>query len=114
MFKVADLYLLAPELTLALLALVVMMVDLFVKRRVVTAAVALLGLIVPFGFAISLAVTQTGTQRAFFNMLVIDPYAIFFEIVFLIIAALMILASYDYVGKYVRAEARSTRSCSCR
>src|SRR5579875_1906302 len=104
MFKVADLYLLAPELTLALLALVVMMVDLFVKRRVVTAAVALLGLIVPFGFAISLAVTQTGTQRAFFNMLVIDPYAIFFEIVFLIIAELMILASYDYVGKYVRSD----------
>jgi NADH-quinone oxidoreductase subunit N len=104
MFKVADLYLLAPELTLALLALVVMMVDLFVKRRVVTAAVALLGLIVPFGFAISLAVTQTGTHRAFFSMLVVDPYAIFFEIVFLIIAALMILASYDYVGKYVRAD----------
>jgi NADH-quinone oxidoreductase subunit N len=104
MFKIADLYLLAPELSLALLALVVMMVDLFVKRRAVTAAVALLGLIVPFGFAISLAMTQTGTQRAFFNMLVVDPYAIFFEIVFLIIAAIMILASYDYVGKYVKAD----------
>jgi len=37
-------------------------------------------------------------------MLVVDQYAIFFQILFLIIASVMILASYDYVGKYVRAD----------
>jgi len=37
-------------------------------------------------------------------MLVVDQYAIFFQILFLIIAAVMILASYDYVGKYVKAD----------
>src|SRR5947207_12743901 len=37
-------------------------------------------------------------------MLVVVPYAIFFKIVFLLITAIMILSSYDYVGKYVRAE----------
>ena len=103
MFKIYDLYLLAPELSLTLLALVVMAVDLFVKRHRATAGTALAGLLVPAGFAISQAVNGIN-QKAFFGMLVVDPYAIFFKIVFLLIAAIMILSSYDYVRKYVQAE----------
>ena len=103
MFKIYDLYLLAPELSLTLLALVVMAVDLFVKRHSATAGTALAGLLVPAGFAISQAINGIN-QKAFFGMLVVDPYAIFFTIVFLLIAAIMILSSYDYVGKYVQAE----------
>ena len=45
-----NLYLLAPELSLVILALVVMTVDLFVKRRAVIAGVSLVGLIVPTGY----------------------------------------------------------------
>nr|BBH93582.1 NADH-quinone oxidoreductase subunit N [Thermogemmatispora argillosa] len=102
-FKVADLYLLSPELSLTLLALVVMAVDLFVKRRAITATVALVGLLVPAFLTISLILTNTGTaRRAFFNMLVVDNYALFFKVVFLLIAAVMILSSYSYVTKYVR------------
>ena len=36
--------------------------------------------------------------------LVVDQYAIFFDIIFLIIAAIIILSSYSYVGKYVKAD----------
>jgi NADH-quinone oxidoreductase subunit N len=100
----SDIYLLAPEITLVLLASAVILVDLFVKKRIVTAAVALFGLIVPIGFTLSQAFTLTGTHHAFYNMLVIDGYAIFFEIVFLIIAVVMIVSSYSYLGKYIRAE----------
>lgn len=103
MFKIYDLYLLAPELSLTLLALVVMAVDLFAKRRIATVSTALVGLIVPAALAISQAVNGIN-EKAFFGMLVVDPYAIFFKIVFLLIAVIMILSSYDYVGKYVRAE----------
>lgn len=103
MFKIYDLYLLAPELSLTLLALVVMAVDLFVKRHSATASTALVGLLVPAGFALSQAINGIN-QKAFFGMLVVDPYGIFFKIVFLLIAAIMILSSYDYVRKYVRAE----------
>jgi NADH-quinone oxidoreductase subunit N len=105
-FEVADLYLLSPELSLTLLALVVMLVDLFTRRRIVIVSVALIGLIVPVGLAISLALSldPSKAHHAFFNMLVVDQYAIFFKIVFLLIAAVMMLASYTYVGKYVRAE----------
>ncbi len=103
MFKMYDLYLLAPELSLTFLALIVMAVDLFAKRRLATVSTALVGLLVPAAFAISQAINGTN-QKAFFGMLVVDPYAIFFKIVFLLIAAIMILSSYDYVRKYVRAE----------
>src|SRR5229473_4621826 len=101
-----DLYLLSPELSLTLLGLAVMMVDLFVKRRLVTVTVALVGLIIPTAFVISLALTldPNVAHHAFFNMLVVDQYAIFFKIIFLIIAAVMMLASYSYVGKYVKAD----------
>src|SRR5437764_1919365 len=106
MFHVSDLYLLSPELSLTLLALAVLLVDLFVKRREVTVTVALVGLIIPVGFAISQALTLDFSvpHHAFFNMLVVDQYAVFFKIVFLLIAAVMIPASYSYVGKYVRAD----------
>ncbi|HLG66055.1 MAG TPA: NADH-quinone oxidoreductase subunit N [Ktedonosporobacter sp.] len=103
-FQLSDLYLLAPELSLTLLALVVMAVDLFVKRRAVVAGVALIGLAVPIGFTISQALTLSGTRTAFFGMLVVDQYAIFFKVIFLMIAAVMILASYSYVARYVRAD----------
>ncbi len=111
MFETYDLYLLAPELSLALVAMAVMLVDLFVKRRFVTVTVALIGLIIPLGFAISqvflvgpLVANHTlPSNQAFFGMFIADQYAIFFDIIFLIIAAVMILSSYSYVGKYVRA-----------
>ncbi len=99
-----NLYLLAPELSLVILALVVMAVDLFVKSRAVIAGVSLVGLIVPAAFLISQATTITTAQTTLYGMLVADQYSIFFNFIFLIIAAVMILASYSYVGKYVRAD----------
>jgi NADH-quinone oxidoreductase subunit N len=105
-FHAGDLYLLSPELSMALLALLVMVVDLFVRRRLVTVTVALIGLIVPLAFSISLALSLdfSVAHSAFFGMLTVDQYAIFFQILFVIIGALMLLASYSYVGKYVRAD----------
>src|SRR6266699_2581828 len=113
MFQLYDLYLLSPELSLTLLALVVMMVDLFVKRRVVTVAVALIGLIIPLAFSISLAVMIANNtlvkNHAFFNMLVVDSYAVFFQIVFLIIAAgMMLMASTgELISIYISLELTS-------
>ena len=104
MFHISDLYLLAPELSLTVLGLVVICVDLFVKRRVFVAGTALVGLIVPAAFTISQALTISRPQTAFFGMLVVDQYSIFFQVIFLIIAAVIILASYNYIEKYVRAD----------
>ncbi|GCE17800.1 NADH-quinone oxidoreductase subunit N [Dictyobacter kobayashii] len=103
-FQPSDLYLLAPQISLVLLALVVMAVDLFTKKRIVIAATAMVGLIVPAAFTIAQAITFSGPKTAFFRMLVVDQYSLFFEIIFLIIAAVIILSSYDYIGKYVQAD----------
>src|SRR5579875_3015317 len=102
----ADLYLLSPELSLTILALEVMILDLFVHRRLVTAAVALIGLIVPLALLITQATTLNFAvaHHAFYGMLTVDPYAIFFGIVFVLIAAVIILSSYDYVNRYVKSE----------
>ncbi len=104
--KIADLYLLSPELSLTLLALVVMGVDLFTRRRIVVVTTALVGLIVPIGLAISQALILDFSKphHAFFGMLTVDPYSVFFKLTFLLIAAVILLSSYDYVGKYVKAE----------
>ena len=103
MFRPYDLYLLAPELSLTVLALVVMAVDLFVKRRLAVAGTALVGLLVPLGFLIAQSVQGINTT-GFSNMLVVDPYTIFFGYTFLVIAAVMILSSYNYVGRYIKSD----------
>lgn len=81
-----------------------MLLDLVVKRRLVVALVALVGLAVPAGFTFNLA-TQLSSinHHGFFNMLIVDEYAIFFKLLFILIGAVMILVSYDYVSKYVRS-----------
>jgi NADH-quinone oxidoreductase subunit N len=83
---------------MVVLALVVMAVDLFVKRRIVVATVALVGLLVPTGFVIAQALTVKETQHAFFRMFVVDSYALFFDVIFLLIAAVTILSSYNYLA----------------
>src|SRR5260370_38843377 len=102
MFKIYDLYLLAPEFSLALLALVVMAVDLFVKRRIATVGTALVGLVVPAAFAISQAVNGLH-EKAFFGMLVVDPDALLLHTVFLLISAIIILQSCAYLWTFVPA-----------
>ena len=105
MLKISDLYLLSPQLSMVFLALLVMVVDLFVKRRIVTVSVALIGLIVPLGLAISqVFLVNPSGAHAFYGMLVVDQFALFFNITFLVMTAILILSSYNYVGKYVRAD----------
>lgn len=98
-----DIWLLSPELSLTILALVVISLDLLVKRRIVVVLTALLGLAVPAGFTFALATNTPTNQHGFFNMLIVDQYSIFFKLLFLLIGAVMILVSYDYVNKYVRS-----------
>lgn len=106
MFQISDLYLLSPELSLVIVALAVMLVDLFVKRRVVTMVVALAGMVFPVALTISLALTQDFTKPhlAFFNMLSVEQYSLFFDMIFLLTAVVIILTTYNYAEKYIRAD----------
>ena len=95
-----NLGLLAPELSLAGTAIVVILLDLFIQRKGWLVIVSLAGIIVSAG--LSLAMWGGSSQAIFNNMLAVDNFALFFKLLFLGIAALVILASTDYVSKFAR------------
>jgi len=108
-----NLELFLPELSLAATAILVILLDLFLPRKGLLAVVSLLGIVVSGVFSLSLwgislpFFDATGamwgsSQTIFNNMLAVDNFAVFFKLLFLGIAALVILASTDYMGKLSR------------
>jgi len=95
-----NLQLFTPELSLAGFALLVILLDLVVERKGVLAVVSLIGIVVSGGF--TLAIWGGGSQAIFNNMLAVDSFAIFFKLLFLGIAALVILSSVGYASKMAR------------
>jgi NADH-quinone oxidoreductase subunit N len=95
-----NLELLAPELSLLVTAVLVILLDLFIARKGVLAALSLAGIVVAAGFTLSM--WGGAAQATFGNMLAVDSFALFFKLLFLVIAVLIILASTDYVSKFPR------------
>ncbi|MFC2048490.1 NADH-quinone oxidoreductase subunit N [Chloroflexota bacterium] len=95
-----NLELFIPELSLAATAIAVILLDLFVQRKGLLVVVSIIGLVVAGGFTI--AMWGGSSQAIFNNMLAVDSFALFFKLLFLGIAALVILASVDYVSKFAR------------
>jgi len=93
-----NLELMIPELVLLACAIIVIMLDLFLKRKGWLAVISLAGLAIAAGFTI--ASWGGNSQALFSNMLVVDKFAVFFKLLFLSISALVILASIDYVNKF--------------
>ncbi len=95
-----NLGLLLPELTLAATAILVILLDLVIKQKGVLAVVSIIGVVVAGGLAVTM--WGGGSLAIFNNMLAVDNFALFFKLLFLVIAALIILASVDYVSKMAR------------
>jgi NADH-quinone oxidoreductase subunit N len=95
-----NLELLIPELTLAATAVLVILLDLFIKRKGWLAGISIAGIVVAAGF--SVVMWGGGSEAVFNNMLAVDNFALFFKLLFLVIAALIVLASTDYVSKMAR------------
>ena len=95
-----NLELFIPELSLAAFALVVILLDLVIQRKGWLVVVSMAGIVVSAGFA--LAMWGGSSQAIFNNMLAVDNFALFFKLLFLGIAALVILSSVDYVSKFAR------------
>jgi NADH-quinone oxidoreductase subunit N len=92
--------LIVPELTLLATAVVVILLDLVLKNKWWLAALSIAGIVVSAGFAI--AMWGGDSESIFFGMMAVDNFAIFFKLLFLVITALVILASTDYVSKLKR------------
>lgn len=91
---------LAPEIALLSTALVLVLLDLFVQQRKVLAGLSLFGLLLAAG----LNVVLWGREPVsiFYDMLWVDPFAVFFKFLFLIASGLVVLCSQDYVSKFER------------
>jgi len=95
-----NLALFIPELVLAGFAVLVIGLDLVMRQKGLLSSVSLSGLVIAGGFAVAM---WGGNYPALFNnMLAVDNFALFFKIIFLGVAFLVILASSDYVGKFAR------------
>lgn len=94
-----NLQLLMPELSLTVFAVVVILLDLFVQRKGILAAVSIAGLLVSAIFSFSM----WGSNQAIFNnALAVDNFSMVFNMLFCGIAILVILTSLDYIGKMAR------------
>jgi NADH-quinone oxidoreductase subunit N len=88
---------LLPAAQVLLTALVVLLRDLFIEEREPKGILALLSL-VGLGLAAAEAVLLWGASEGAFNdSIMLDSFAIFFTLIFLLVAALTILSSIQYV-----------------
>ena len=95
-----NLALFIPELTVVVFAILVILLDLGVRQKAVLRLVSLAGLVIAGG--VSVAMWGGSYPALFNNMLAVDNFALFFKLLFLGIAFLVILASGDYVAKFTR------------
>ena len=92
-----NLILLRPELALLATAVAVILVDLFVKRKGILTVLSIIGLVIAGVY--TLLMWDAGGQSVA-GLIVVDNFALFFKMLFLGIAAFVILSSTDYVGKF--------------
>jgi NADH-quinone oxidoreductase subunit N len=89
-----------PEITLAVFAVLVILLDLVLRDKSWLVKVSLSGLVIAGGVTVAM---WGGDYPALFNnMLAVDNFALFFKLLFLGIAFLVILASADYAAKFSR------------
>ena len=105
-----DLFLIAPELALAVGATVVVLSGLVSRQRQLTLALALLGLAATFAFGIALwgDVHANGTQSAFNDSLVVDKFALYIKFLVAGTAALVLIASLEYAERFRPYESEFT------
>ncbi len=85
-----------PGIIVALWAVILLVIDLFVKRKEITAGLAIAGLAVAL---VATILTFNSNQTAFLGMFVNDAFSSFMSIVILFTSALSILLSIDYLKR---------------
>ena len=91
-----NLYVILPLLILTLWACALLLVDLFIKNKGITALLAALGLALSLGFALA-QIGMTGTS--FNNMVVIDGFSTFVDALLLVSGLFSIALAYGYLKR---------------
>jgi NADH-quinone oxidoreductase subunit N len=98
---IRDFYLLSPEISMAGMAVLVIIADLFIKNKGAVAALAIGSLGLSLGFSISL---WDVNERGFNGFLTVDSFSLFFKFLLLGVAAAVILASQDAAKSFRRRQ----------
>ena len=91
-----NLYVILPLLVLTIWACALLLVDLFIKNKGITALLAALGLALSLGFALA-QIGMTGT--GFNNMVVIDGFSTFVDALLLVSGLFSIALAYGYLKR---------------
>ena len=94
-----DLWLLSPQLAMAGLAALLVVVDMIFRQRRVVLGLAFFGLAAPATFTLLLWFNPPDEVSGLFGALVADKFALFFNFIFISVAALIVLASVRYEEK---------------
>ena len=109
-----DVYLISPELAVAGLAILVILLDLVIARKGLLAPIAFLGLLVPLALTLVQALDINGSlngsevanlvkdDSALRGSVDVDRFALFFHFLVLAATGLVVLASVDYVRRMRR------------
>ena len=88
--------LILPLLTLTIWACALLLLDLFIRRKEITALLAALGLAVSLGMTIS-QIGSSGT--GFNNMVVLDGFSIFVDALLLVTGLFSVALAYGYIKR---------------
>ncbi len=105
-----DIYLLSPEISIAGLAMVLVLLDLVVSRKEALTFVAFVGLAAPLALSIVLWAdlndqaslemsADFGTETVTF---VVDKFSLFFKFLLVAVAGVVVLASAEYADRFQR------------
>ena len=83
-----------PEILITTFAVIVLTMDLFIKEKRLLAYTSLAGLILA---TLSSIFIINARAQLFNGLFVFDPFAVFFKLVFLAVAILVVIASIDYI-----------------
>ena len=96
-----DIYLISPEIGIAIVAAFVIIIDLFVSNKKVVPVVALVTLLIPLFLTIQLHLdTDVGSKTGFSGTFQVDDFAIFFKYLILGSTAIVILSSTQYARRF--------------
>ena len=93
-----DLYLLSPEISMALLAGIIIILDLIFRNKKLLPIVGLIGLLVPLYFSISLS--NSTPDVGFSSALSVDQFSLFFKYLIIFAVAIVLLISIEFGKKF--------------
>ena len=106
-----DIYLLSPELSIAILAGLLLIIDLCFDRKIYIAPIAIVGLAIPLSLSIFLWIDLDSTTGTLVNdgllekTFTVDRFSIFFKLLLIGTAATVILISRDHARRFRSFEA---------